>query len=53
MSVVKWIHFSDLHFNKTNINTRLLRDSIKSFLKEKGIKCNYAFFSGDVSNRIL
>lgn len=50
MSVVKWIHFSDLHFNKTNINTRLLRDSIKSFLKEKGIKCNYAFFSGDLRN---
>lgn len=29
MSVIKWIHFSDLHFNKTNINTRLLRDSIQ------------------------
>ena len=29
MSVIKWIHFPDLHFNKTNINTRLLRDSIK------------------------
>lgn len=50
MSVVKWIHFSDLHFNKTNINTRLLRDSIKSFLKEKNIKCDYAFFSGDLRN---
>ena len=32
MSVIKWIHFSDLHFNKTNINTRLLSHSIRSFL---------------------
>ena len=44
MSVIKWIHFSDLHFNKTNINTRLLRDSIRSFLTENQIECDYAFF---------
>lgn len=50
MSVIKWIHFSDLHFNKTNINTRLLRDSIRSFLTENQIKCDYAFFSGDLRN---
>lgn len=45
-----WIHFSDLHFNKTNINTRLLRDSIRSFLTENQIECDYAFFSGDLRN---
>lgn len=50
MSVIKWIHFSDLHFNKTNINTRLLRDSIRSFLTENQIECDYAFFSGDLRN---
>lgn len=50
MSTIRWIQFSDLHFNKTNINTRLLRDSIKSFLREKRIKCDYAFFAGDLRN---
>ena len=50
MSVIKWIHFSDLHFNKTNINTRLLRDSIRSFLTENQTECDYAFFSGDLRN---
>ena len=50
MGMIRWIHFSDLHFNKTNINTRLLRDSIKIFLKENQIRCNYAFFSGDLRN---
>lgn len=52
MSVIKWIHFSDLHINKTNINTRLLRDSIRSFLTENQTECDYAFFSGDLTDRL-
>ena len=50
MSIVKWIHFSDLHFNKTSINTRLLRDNLTKFLQEENISCDYAFFSGDLRN---
>ena len=31
--------FFRFEFNKTNINTRLLRGSIRSFLTENQIKC--------------
>lgn len=48
MPVVKWIHFSDLHLNSDGMETELLRDELPKFLLKKGIRCDYAFCTGDI-----
>ena len=50
MSTIRWIHFSDLHLNKSDVETKLLRSQLKTYLKERNIKCDYAFCSGDLRN---
>ena len=50
MAIVRWIHFSDLHLNSLNTETRLLRDKLEEFLCQQGIRCDYAFCSGDIRN---
>ena len=50
MSITKWIHFSDLHLNITDTETKLLREQLKSYLAKKEIQCDYAFCSGDLRN---
>ncbi len=29
MSTIKWIHFSDLHLNKSDVGTKLLRSQLR------------------------
>ncbi|MCC8050893.1 MAG: metallophosphoesterase [Clostridiales bacterium] len=46
--VIKWIHFSDLHLNSDGMETELLRDELPDFLLKSGIRCDYAFCTGDI-----
>lgn len=48
MPVVKWIHFSDLHLNSDGMETELMRDELPKFLLKQGIRCDYAFCTGDI-----
>ena len=44
----KWLHVSDVHLNKRGVETRRIRKNLLQFLKEKHIKCDYVFFTGDL-----
>ncbi len=48
MSVVRWLHFSDLHFNKRGVETRMLRKRLPEYLRQMNIRCDYAFCTGDL-----
>ena len=48
MRTVRWVHFSDLHLNQGGVETRRLRKNLPAYLRELGIYCNYAFFTGDL-----
>lgn len=48
MSKMRWIHFSDLHFNKTGTETKRLRKKLVDYLDKMDIKFDYAFFTGDI-----
>lgn len=48
MAVIQWLHFSDLHFNKTGVETVRLRRRLIPYLKSLNIHCKYAFCTGDV-----
>lgn len=48
MAIIKWLHFSDLHLNSDEMETELLREELPKFLLKSGIRCDYAFCTGDI-----
>lgn len=48
MSKIRWIHFSDLHLNKTGTETKRLRKKLIDYLDKMDKKFDYAFFTGDI-----
>lgn len=48
MAKIRWIHFSDLHLNKTGTETKRLRKKLIEYLKNMNTKFDYAFFTGDI-----
>lgn len=48
MSKIRWIHFSDLHLNKTGTETKRLRKKLIDYLNSMDGKFDYAFFTGDI-----
>lgn len=48
MSKIRWIHFSDLHLNKTGTETKRLRKKLVDYLGKMDTKFDYAFFTGDI-----
>lgn len=48
MSMIRWLHFSDLHFNKNGVETRLLRKQLPEYLRRMNVRCDYAFCTGDL-----
>ena len=48
MSKIRWIHFSDLHLNKTGTETKRLRKKLIDYLDSMDGKFDYAFFTGDI-----
>lgn len=43
MSKIRWIHFSDLHLNKTGTETKRLRKKLVDYLGKMDRKFDYAF----------
>lgn len=48
MSIIRWLHISDLHFNSKNAITNELRDMLPKFLSKKNFQCDYVFCTGDL-----
>ena len=46
--MIRWLHISDLHFNDDDMSTIFMRDELPKYLKEKDIKCDYIFCTGDI-----
>lgn len=48
MSVIRWLHISDLHLNKSGVETNRLRDKLPKYLRSLALKCDYVFCTGDL-----
>ena len=48
MSIVSWLHISDLHLNTPGFSSSFLRDELPKFLVKSGISCDYVFCTGDL-----
>lgn len=48
INMIRWLHISDLHLGSDGAVTAMLRDELPSFLKSKGLKCDYVFCTGDI-----
>jgi WD40 repeat protein len=48
MTIIRWIHFSDLHLNETGVETKRLRKKLIEYLRGLNLHCEYAFFTGDM-----
>lgn len=48
MSVIKWLHISDLHLNKLGTETERLREQLPGYLRRIGANCDYVFCTGDL-----
>lgn len=48
MAILKWLHISDLHLNKTGVETTRLREQLPKYLREQKIECDYVFCTGDI-----
>lgn len=48
MAKISWIHFSDLHLNKTGTETKRLRKNLIDYLQKMNKKFDYAFFTGNI-----
>ena len=46
--MLRWLHISDLHLNDDNFSSARLRDELPSFLRNKRMKCDYVFCTGDI-----
>lgn len=48
MSMIRWLHISDLHFNDEDMSTIMLRDELPKFLSKNNFFCDYVFCTGDI-----
>lgn len=46
--MITWFHISDIHLNRSGVETRRMRKQLLSFLKKKQIRSKYIFFTGDL-----
>lgn len=49
---MRWLHFSDIHFDFANdgTSTKRLHDNFKEFVKKNNITVDEVFFTGDFRN---
>ena len=48
MSVIRWLHISDLHLNKIGTESERLREQLPIYLRKLGTNCDYVFCTGDL-----
>ena len=49
MNTIRWLHISDLHYNKIGTQTEAMRDKLPDYIKEivQERNIDYVFFTGD------
>lgn len=45
--IVKWLDFSDLHFEYTNVDTVNIRDNLLSTISDKELDADFILMCGD------
>ena len=53
MKKIKWLHLSDIHLNKQDVDTRLMRKKLPEYLRENHILCDYIFFTGAMRHPVI
>ncbi len=50
MSIIRFLHISDLHFNKVGFETITMREKLPSYIEslKNGVPIKYIFFTGDL-----
>ena len=48
MSKVHWLHLSDIHLNKRDVDSRRMRNRLLDHIKELGTQIDYIFITGDL-----
>ena len=49
--IVKWLDFSDLHFEYTNVDTVNIRDNLLSTISDKELDADFILMCGDLVRR--
>ena len=48
MDKIHWLHLSDIHLNKRDIDSRRMRNRLLDYIKELGTQIDYIFITGDL-----
>lgn len=48
MDKVHWLHLSDIHLNKRDVDSRRMRNRLLDYMKELGTQIDYIFITGDL-----
>ena len=48
MDKIHWLHLSDIHLNKRDVDSRRMRNRLLDYMKELGIQIDYIFITGDL-----
>ncbi len=48
MSEIHWLHLSDIHLNKRDVDTRRMRNNLLDYISGLGTQIDYIFLTGDL-----
>lgn len=48
MGKIHWLHLSDIHLNKRDVDSRRMRNRLLDYMKELGTQIDYIFITGDL-----
>lgn len=48
MDKIHWLHLSDIHLNKRDVDSRRMRNRLLDYVKELGTQIDYIFITGDL-----
>lgn len=48
MSKIHWLHVSDIHLNKRDVDTRRMRNNLLEYISGLGTQIDYIFLTGDL-----
>ena len=46
MDKIHWLHLSDIHLNKRDVDSRRMRNRLLDYMKELGTQIDYIFITG-------
>jgi predicted MPP superfamily phosphohydrolase len=48
MSIIRWLHISDLHLNTDEVDSVRMRENLPKFFADNNIRYDYVFCTGDI-----